>query len=343
MPKNIIFDKKNILVAGGAGFIGSHLCDELVKENKVICIDNFVSGEEQNIDHLLKNPNFVFIKHDMTEPINLDELPELEKFRVKFQGLQEIYDLACPTSPKFFENRVIETVLANSFGVKNALELAVKHKAKYMLFSSSVVYGPRRVDLKRIDEQYYGYVNPIAPRACYDEGKRFAETLVSTYKTAHNLDAKIVRIFRVYGSRMKFNQGHMIPDFVFNALENKDLIIYGDEDFTTSLCHVSDIISAVIKIMQTGEAGPFNVGSELENKLVDVANLIIKLTNSNSKITFQEPLLFMTPLGIPDISLVKEKIGWFPVIRLEDGLKEVIDFVKAHKSLLRPEMTIDPF
>jgi UDP-glucuronate decarboxylase len=341
MPKRAIFDKKNILVTGGAGFIGSHLCDDLVKESKVICIDNFISGDEKNIDHLLRNPDFAFIKHDMTKPIDLEKRPELEKFQIKFQGVQEIYHLACPTSPKYFQNRIVDTVLANSLGVKNALDLAVKYKAKFMYFSSSVVYGPRRTDLKRFDEEYYGYVNPVAPRACYDEGKRFAETLVSTYRTAHNLDAKIARIFRTYGSRMKFNEGHMIPDFVFNALENKDLIVYGDESFSTSLCHVSDIISGIKKFMQSGEVGPINFGSELEQKIVDVANLVIKMTDSKSKIIYQDWLMFMSPLGIPDIALAKEKIGWFPVVRLEDGIKEVIDYVKAHKSLVRPEIASD--
>lgn len=343
MAKKAIFDKKNILVTGGAGFIGSHLCDDLVKENKVICVDNFISGDEKNIDHLLKNPDFVFIKHDLIEPLDLETRPELEKFKIKFQGVQEVYHLACPTSPKYFQNRIVETVLANSLAVKNALDIAVKFKSKFMLFSSAVVYGPRRAELKRFDEEYYGYVSPTAPRACYDEGKRFAETLVATYRTAYNLEAKIARIFRTYGSRMKFNEGHMIPDFVFNALENKDLVIYGDETFSTSLCYVADIISGVEKFMSSGEVGPFNFGSELEQKITDVAKLIIKMTESKSKITFQEPLMFMSPLGIPDISLAKEKIGWFPVARLEDGISELIEYVKAHKSLVEPGVVSEIF
>lgn len=336
MSKRPIFDKKNVLVTGGAGFIGSHLCDELIKDCKVICVDNFISGDEKNIDHLLRNPDFEFIKHDLTEALDLESHPELEKFQIKFQGLQEIYHLACPTSPKFFKNRLLATALANSLAVKNTLDLAVKYQAKFMLFSSSVVYGPRRLDLKRFDEEYYGYVNPVAPRACYDEGKRFAETLVSVYQTVYNLDAKIARIFRTYGSRLKLNEGHMIPDFVYAALENKNLIIYGDESFFTSLCHVADIIAGAKKFMQSREVGPLNFGSELECRLTDVASLVIKLTKSQSKITYQEPLMFMSPLGIPDISLAKEKLGWFPVIRLEDGLSEVIDYVKAYKSLVGP-------
>lgn len=331
-----IFEKKNILVTGGAGFIGSHLCDELVKTSKVICVDNFISGDEANIDHLLQNPDFKFIKHDVNEPLNLEALPELEDFRVKFQGIQEIYHLACPTSPQDFEKTKIETILTNSVGTRNILDLAVKYKAKFLLASSSVVYGPRDPNIPYLKEDYKGVVDQLSPRACYDEGKRFAETLTNTYGQVYNLDAKIVRIFRTYGPRMKLKIGQMLPDFVYNALENKDLIIYGDESFSTSLCHVSDIILGMMKVMKSGEAGPFNLGSDLEYKLVDVAKKIIELTDSKSKIVFKKPLLFMTPLGLPDITLVKERIGWFPVVLLEEGIQGAIDYFKAYRSILGP-------
>lgn len=334
MPTKAIFDRKNILVTGGAGFIGSHLCDELVKTAKVVCVDNFSSGSERNIDHLLSNPNFVFIKADLTEPLQLGERSELERFRVTFQGFQEIYHLACPTSPKQFESRRIETALANSLAVKNALEVALRHQAKFLHASSAVVYGPRREDYKVYREDYHGYVDPIGPRSCYDEGKRYAETLVTTYRDVHKLDAKVARIFRTYGTRMKLDDGQMLPDFVSAALDNKDLVIYGDENFSSSFCHVSDLIAGLVKFMRSGDVGPFNFGSDLEYKLVDVARKIVEFTSSKSKITFVEPLLFMSPLGLPDITAVREKIGWFPVTLLEDGLREVIDDAKANKTLV---------
>ena len=336
MPVKPIFEKKNIIVTGGAGFIGSHLCDELVKKNKVICIDNFISGDERNIDHLLQNPNFQFIRHDITKPINLEKLKELNKFKVEFQGIQEIYQLACPTSPKNFEKTIIETALANSVGIRNILDLAVKYKSKFILTSSSVVYGPRDLQNPNFKEDDLGVVDQLSPRACYDEGKRFAETIVSTYRTHHNLDAKIARIFRTYGPRMKLNDGRMLPDFVYNALEGKDLVIYGDQDFYSSFCHVSDVVQALMKMMKSGEPGPMNIGSDLDYKLVDVAKKVIELTDSKSKIVFEKPLLFMTPLGLPDVSLIKERLGWFPIVLLEEGIQSAIDYFKAHKTIIKP-------
>ena len=331
-----IFEKKNVLVTGGAGFIGSHLCDELVKTSKVICVDNFISGDEANIDHLLQNADFQFIKHDINKPINLEELKELDKFKVKFQGIQEIYHLACPTSPKDFEKTRIETILANSVGVRNILDLAVKYKAKFLLASSSVVYGSRDPKNSYFKEDYMGEVDQLSPRACYDEGKRFAETLTMTYGQVHNLDAKIARIFRTYGPRMKLRTGRMLPDFVFNALENEELVIFGDESFSSSFCHVSDIVQGLMKMMKSGEAGPFNFGSDLEYKIVDVAKKVIELTNSESKIIFKKPLLFMTPLGLPDLTLVKERLSWFPVVLLEEGIKGAIDYFRAYKYKIGP-------
>jgi len=335
MPIKPIFEKKNILVAGGAGFIGSHLCDELVKTGKVICLDNFISGAEENIDHLLQNPDFQFIKHDINEPINLEDLPELEKFRVQFQGIQEIYHLACPTSPKDFEKTRMETVLANSVGTRNILDLAVKYQSKFLLASSSVVYGPRLAEIPYFKEDYLGLVDQLSPRACYDEGKRFAESMVLTYRQVHNLDAKIARVFRTYGSRMRLGSGQMLPDFVYNALENKDLVIYGDDSFSSSFCHVSDLVQGLMKMMKSGEAGPINLGSDLDYKIIDVARKVIELTGSKAKIVFEKPLLFMTPLGLPDITLAKERLSWFPVILLEDGIKGAIEYFKASKPIVR--------
>ena len=338
MPTNTkaIFEKKNVLITGGAGFIGSFLCDDLIEKNKIICIDNFISGNEANIDHLLQNPNFRFIKHDINQPIDLESLPELEEFRIKFQGIQEIYHLACPTSPKDFEKTRIETVLANSVGTRNILDLAVKYKAKFLLASSSVVYGQYDPQNPYFKEDYLGMVDQLSPRACYDEGKRFAETLTRTYGQAYNLDTKIARIFRTYGPRMKLKIGQMLPDFVSSALAGEDLVIFGDDDFSTSLCHVSDIVQGLTKMMKSGENGPINLGGDLEYKIVDVAKKIIAMTGSKSKIVFKKPLLFMTPLGLPDITLAKERLTWFPVVLLEDGIQGAIDYFKAYKSILSP-------
>lgn len=336
MPTKPIFEKKNILVTGGAGFIGSHLCDHLVEGSKVICIDNFISGDERNIDHLLQNPDFQFIKHNINEPIDLNRLPELEKFQVEFQGIQEIYHLAAPTSPTDFDATRIETVLTHSVGTRNILDLAVKYNAKFLLASSSVVYGPRNEQIKFFQESYHGVVDQLSPRACYDEGKRFAETLTSTYGQVNNLDAKIARLFRIYGPRMKLNSGQMLPDFVFNSLDNQDLVIYGDESFSSSFCHVNDAVEGLIKMMKSGEAGPINLGSDLEYRISDVANKVIQLTNSSSKVVYEKPLLFMTPLGLPDITLAKERLSWFPVVLLEEGLNGTIDYFRAHKSRLGP-------
>jgi UDP-glucuronate decarboxylase len=336
MPIKPIFEKKNILVTGGAGFLGSHLCDELVKTAKVICVDNFISGDESNIDHLLQNPDFEFIKHDISQPIDLESLSELEKFRVKFQGIQEIYHLACPTSPKDFEKTRIDTVLANSVGTRNILELAVKYKSKFLLTSSSVVYGPRTPESLYFKEDNIGLVDALSPRACYDEGKRFAETITNTYRQVYNLDAKIARVFRTYGTRMKLKTGQMLPDFVYNALENQDLVIYGDENFSSSFCHVSDMVQGLMKLMKSGEAGPINLGSDIDVKVVEIAKQVIELTGSKSKIAFEKPLLFMTPLGLPDITLAKERLGWFPVVLLKEGIQGAIDYFKAHKYTLKP-------
>lgn len=329
-----IFDKPNILVTGGAGFLGSHLCEALLKRGKVICVDNFVSGVQQNIQHLLSNPDFVFIKHDVTIPLDLEGFPELERFKVKFQGVQEIYHLACPTSPKDFETMRVATLLANAHGTVNALHLAQKYEAKFLFASSAVVYGARNPNVRFHREDQYGPLDHLSPRACYDEGKRFAETAVATYRQQYGVQAKIARLFRTYGPRQRLRIGEMMPDFIVNALEGKDLVIYGDESFSTSLTYVDDVISGLMKLMASDEGGPMNFGNPEEHRLADVARKIIELTSSSSQVKFEEPLLFMSPLGLPDITLARELLGWMPVVRLEDGLKKSIEFAQAHRGML---------
>lgn len=331
--------KKNVLVFGGAGFIGSHLCSELIRDCNVICVDNFSTSNVENIRFLLQNQNFEFIRHNVNESWLMDDLPELKKFQVKVQGIQEIYNLACPTTAKNFNDMVIETVLTNSVGLKNILDTAVKYKAKLVHASSAVVYGPRRPDRIYVDEDDNGQVNFLGPRACYDEGKRFAETMVVTYRDYYHLDFKIARVFRTYGPNMMLNDGQMVPDFMINAIDNKPLVIYGDESFSTSLCYVDDIVQGLLKLMDSNLAGPVNLGSDLEYKLVDVANMIIKKTNSKSQIVFEKPLLFMTTLTIPNLAFAKKELGWFPVVTLEQGLEKSLNYIKAFKQLIDHTVT----
>lgn len=335
MSPQAIFDQKNILVTGGAGFIGSFLCEELIKTAKVICVDNFVSGTQKNIDQLLQYPNFIFLKHDLREPFVPEKFPELERFQVKLQGIQEIYHLACPTSPKEFDKYKIETLEANSTVMKHVLDFAVQYKAKVVNASSSVVYGPRPEENAFFVEEHLGAVDFLSPRACYDEGKRFTETMVVTYNQVHGLDAKSARIFRTYGPRMRLFDGQMIPDFITNALEGKDLVIYGDETFYTSLVYVTDVVEGLIKLMAApADIGSVNIGSDQDLKLVEVAKMIVELTKSSSQIVFEEPLMFMTPLGLPDLTKVKERLGWIPIVTLGQGLQKTIEYTMANKEIL---------
>ena len=334
--------KKNIIVTGGAGFIGTHLCERLLKEgHKVICVDNFISSSEMNINHLLKNQNFAFIRHDMNNSLNLDEVPELKKFQIPVYGIQEIYNLACPTSPKDFEKYKMETVLTNSLGTKNALDIAVKYKATFLHASSSVVYGAIPAERPSISEDFRGEFDFLSPRACYDEGKRFAETLVSNYQERYKMDAKIIRIFRTYGPRMMLNEGHMIPDFITSAMDGKDLKIFGDESFSTSLIFISDIVEGMIKLMSSDISEPINMGGMEDIKLVDVADKIIQMTGSSSKVVFEKELLFMSRLGLPEIYKAKELLGWFPIVGIDDGLQRTIDYAKATKGLIKFEQFSD--
>jgi UDP-glucuronate decarboxylase len=335
MPKGPIFEKKNVVVAGGAGFLGSHLCERLLKDSHVICVDAFIGSSERNIDLLLRNPDFEFIRHDMTQPLDLESFKELERFKIKFQGIQEIYDLACPTSAKNFDKYRIATVQANSIGVVNALELAIRYGAKFVFGSSSVVYGPRTAEKILFAETDEGIIDHLGPRSCYDEGKRFAETMVVTYRDAKGLDAKIARIFRTYGPRQRLFDGEMIPDFVIDALDGRDLVIYGDESFSTSLTYVTDMVEGLLKLMAAPPTiGAVNIGSDYEVRLTDVAKMICQLTGSSSQVRFEKPLLFMTPLGLPDLTKTKERLGWLPLVRLEDGLARAVEYARANKALI---------
>lgn len=339
-----VFDKKNILVTGGAGFIGSHLCEKLLADGaRVICVDNLISSALGNIEFLLKNPDFEFIRQDMSAAFDPEQFPELERFKIKFQGIQEIYHLACPMNPKTFEQTRMQTLYANSLGMKNSLDLALRYRAKFLHSSTSTVYGPRPQDNHLIKESEIGCVDALGNRACYDEGKRFAETCCQTYKEVHKLDIKIARIFRTYGPRERLFSGEMIPDFILNALDNKDIEIYGDETFSTSLCYVTDVVDGLTKLMaMEGDIGPVNLGSDLDLPILDVVKNILEMTGSTSRVVFQPAIAFMTPLGLPDLTKAKEKLGWMPLVRLDEGLKQIIDYTMAHKNLLTASGVMEP-
>ncbi|RJO59747.1 NAD-dependent epimerase/dehydratase family protein [Candidatus Parcubacteria bacterium] len=328
--KRPIFESNNILVAGGAGFLGSHLCDELAKNNKVICVDNFSSGSIENINHLLQKPNFKFIKHDLSEPIDLEKFPELRPFKVAFQGVQEIYNFACPTSPKEYTKLPIETLLANAFASKHLLDLAVKYEAKYLFASSSAIYG-EPVDSQPFREDYWGFIDPIGPRSCYNEGKRFAESLTVNYRLHNKVDAKVVRIFNTYGPRMRLTDGRLIPDLVNSALKGEPLKIYGKADVASTFCYVVDMVDGLLKTMKSKEAGPINLGSPDAVPLAEVAEKILALTQSTSSIEHVDAHPFSHRQGVPDIRLAKEVLGWFPTIPLADGLTETIEAMKASR------------
>ncbi len=333
MTKKVIFDKKLSLVLGGAGFIGSNLCEELLKTSKVICVDNFSSGDERNIDHLLAEPDFEFVRHDMTEPLELDNLPELQKFKIKFQGVQEIYNLACPMSNRKYPQNKVRTLLASSLAVRNALELARYYDADFLHFSSSSVYGPKPAEKKKFREnEIYGN-DFLSPKSAFEEGKRFAETLVMNYGNEYGVRVKIARLFNIYGPHMPLGDGQMIPDFIDSALDNKTILIPGDENLSTSFCHVSDCIDACTKLIVSRVDKPVNVGSDVEVKVVDLVRKIISYLDSSSSIEFGPSTDPLTPLSLPDITEVRDRLAWLPIVPLEKGLKDAVHHIRANKGL----------
>lgn len=331
-----IFEKKNVIITGGAGFLGSHMCERLLREAKVICMDDLSNSSIQNVQHLLQYPDFEFIKIDVTKPIDLDQFPELDKFKVKFQGVQEIYHMACPTSPKNFEDKKMHSLWANSSSMISTLDLAVKYRAKYLFGSSSVVYGQPAYDGEVFNEDREGIVDHMSPRACYDEGKRFAETCVATYRQVYGVDAKIARIFTTYGPRMKLLDGLLIPDFIIDALEDRNLVIYGDGNMTQSLCYVSDMVDGLVRLMHSGlETWVVNIGHDYPIKMIDVANMIIDMSGSAVQVVFEDELIFLTAKGVPDLQRAKNDLSWIPLIRLEEGLRKTMDYTIANKELLQ--------
>ena len=332
-------ENKNVLVLGGAGFIGSHLCEELVKRgDNVVCVDNFISSDVENIRSLLEYPNFEFIRHNIIENLEWADVPGLQKFKVEVQGFQEIYNLACPTSPKDYSKFPVETATANSVGVVNSLEWARKYKSRYLLTSTSAVYGKPPADGRPVKEDYYGLVDFLGPRAGYNEGKRFAETLVMTYQDVYQLNTSIARIFNTYGPRMLQHSGRQVPDFIRNATDNKGIEIAGDEKSILSFCYVKDVVEGLIALMASEITAPVNLGSEQALTLTEVAQKIIEITRSSSAISYTNKYAYAMQPAIPDISKAKEELNWFPLISIDEGLKEAVEYYKATAFLHKPRV-----
>ena len=305
---------KKILITGGAGFIGSHLCERLLNEgNEVICLDNFFTGSKDNVKHLLSNPYFEVIRHDIEEPILLE--------------VDEIYNLASPASPIHYQKDPVKTVKTNVMGAINVLEIAKNTGAKILQASTSEVYGDPQIHPQV--EEYRGNVNPIGPRACYDEGKRCAETLFFDYHREYGVDIRVVRIFNTYGPRMALNDGRVISNFIVQALQNKDITIYGDGTQTRSFCYVDDLVDGMIKMMNSNLTGPINIGNPEEYSILDIAKKIIELTNSKSKIVFKELPQDDPKQRQPDITKAKKYLNWEPKIDLQKGLIKTIEYFRG--------------
>jgi len=305
---------KTILITGGAGFIGSHLCKKLIEQgDKVICLDNLFTGSKKNIGPLTADKNFKFIEHDIIEPFFTEE------------KIDRIYNLACPASPIHYQVNAIRTIKANTIGVINMLGLAKLHGARILQASTSEVYGDPAEHPQK--ESYFGNVNPIGPRACYDEGKRVAETLFFDYHRKYNLEIRVARIFNTYGPNMAANDGRVVSNFIIQALAGNDITIYGDGDQTRSFCYVSDLVEGLIKLMNKDNfTGPVNFGNPLELTIKEIAEKIVILIGSKSKIVYK-PLPKDDPKKRrPEITLAKEKLNWSPVIELETGLKKTIEY-----------------
>ena len=306
---------KKILVTGGAGFIGSHLCKKLLDEgNDVLCVDNYFTGTKENIRDLFKSTYFEAIRHDICFPLYVE--------------VDEIYNLACPASPIHYQHDPVQTTKTTVHGAINMLGLAKRINARILQASTSEVYGDP--DVHPQVESYWGNVNPIGPRSCYDEGKRCAETLFFDYNRQHDLDIKVVRIFNTYGPNMHPNDGRVVSNFIMQALTNQDITVYGNGEQTRSFCYIDDLINGMMKMMSSEKkvTGPINLGNPVEFKIIELAQMIIKLTNSKSKI-INKGLPIDDPVRRkPDISKAKKYLNWEPRVDVIDGLKETIDYFK---------------
>lgn len=309
--------KKRVLVTGGAGFLGSHLCEKLLNDgHDIICLDNLYTGQKENIKHLMANPFFEFVRHDVTFPFYVE--------------VDLIYNLACPASPIHYQYDPVQTTKTSVHGAINMLGLAKRTKAKIFQASTSEVYGDPEIHPQT--EAYWGRVNPIGIRSCYDEGKRCAETLFFDYYRQHNLRIKVGRIFNTYGPRMHPNDGRVVSNFIVQALKNEDITIYGTGSQTRSFCYVDDLVEGIVRFMNSDDSfiGPVNLGNPDEFTMIQLAELVIKLTNSKSKLVFKTLPMDDPKQRQPDISLALEKLNWRPSIKLEQGLINTINYFRSH-------------
>ncbi len=308
-------DRKRILVTGGAGFLGSHLCERLVNEgNDVICMDNFRTSAKRNIRHLMDNHYFEFIRHDIIEPI--------------FIECDQIYNLACPASPIWYQQDPIYTTKTSIYGAFNCLGIAKRTGARILQTSTSEVYGDPEMHPQK--EEYRGNVNQIGPRACYDEGKRVAETLFFDYHRQHKVDIKVMRIFNTYGPRMDMGDGRVVSNFIVQALKGEDITIYGDGSQTRSFCYVDDLIEGMIRLMNSrdGFTGPVNIGNPREFTIKQLAELVVEMTGAKSKVIYMDLPVDDPTQRKPDISLARKELDWEPKIELEEGLRKTIEYFK---------------
>jgi UDP-glucuronate decarboxylase len=308
--------RTRVLVTGGAGFLGSHLCERLLADGSdVLCVDNFFTGARANISHLLANPRFELLRHDVTFPLYVE--------------VDQIYNLACPASPVHYQFDPVQTTKTSVIGAINMLGLAKRTKARILQASTSEVYGDPSVQPQ--PESYWGHVNPIGPRSCYDEGKRCAETLFFDYYRQHRLDIRVIRIFNTYGPRMHPNDGRVVSNFIVQALSGEDITIYGDGAQTRSFCFVDDLIEGMIRMMNLdhGLVGPVNIGNPYEFTMLQLAEKVLKLTGSRSKLCYRPSPIDDPKQRQPDISLAGEKLGWQPKVQLEAGLLQTIAYFRA--------------
>jgi UDP-glucuronate decarboxylase len=308
----------NIVITGGTGFIGSNLCKKLLLEgNKITCIDNNFTGSLENIKECLENPNFSFINHNVIEPINLENISKID----------QIYHLACPASPKAYQSDPLFTLKTNIFGTMHLLDLAKAHNARILLSSTSEVYGDPQISPQI--EEYWGNVNPIGIRSCYDEGKRVAETFMMEYKNKYHVNVKIARIFNTYGPWMNKDDGRVVSNFINQCIRNEPITIYGDGSQTRSVCYIDDLLNGLVKLMNNNVTnGPINIGNPNELTINELANEIKQLTNSSSTICY-EPLPLDDPMKRkPDISKAKEMLDWEPTIDLKEGIQKTIDYFR---------------
>ncbi|MBW2975351.1 SDR family oxidoreductase [Candidatus Woesearchaeota archaeon] len=306
----------NMLVTGGAGFIGSHLCDKLIKNNRVICVDNLFTGNKGNIKHLMSNSNFRFIKHDIIEPLSVDD-----------EKIEQVYNLACPASPVHYQFNAIRTIKANILGTINMLGLAKKHKARILQASTSEVYGDPLEHPQK--EGYWGNVNFTGVRSCYDEGKRCAETLMFDYHRQNKVDIRVVRIFNSYGPRMARDDGRVVSNFITQALDGKTITVYGDGKQTRSFCYVSDMVEGIVRMMNHDNfIGPVNLGNPTEFTILELAKKVVELTDSKSEIVFKELPQDDPKKRKPDITKAKKILKWEPKVGLKEGLEKTIKWFK---------------